>query len=64
VDEITGDVTGLIDWEMARFWPEWREYRKALFGGRCQGRWLEIVEEIMPSYRKEFEIDTELKMFR
>ncbi|BDD61520.1 hypothetical protein MAP00_006562 [Monascus purpureus] len=63
VDEKTGDITGIIDWEMAGFWPEWWEYRKALFGSGCQRWWLDIVDQVMPSYQKEFEIDSEIEMF-
>jgi Phosphotransferase enzyme family len=63
VDENTGDITGIIDWEMAGFWPEWWEYRKALFGGRCQRWWLDIVDAVMPSYPKEFDVDSEVEMF-
>jgi aminoglycoside phosphotransferase len=31
VDPVSGSITGIIDWEMAGFWPQWWEYRKALF---------------------------------
>lgn len=48
--EITGDITGLINWEIAGFWPEWWECRKALFDGQCQRWWLDIVNEVMPSH--------------
>jgi hypothetical protein len=35
----------------------------SLFGGRCQ-RWrLGIVDKVIPSYEKGFEIDNELEMF-
>lgn len=36
LDPSTGNVTGVLDWEMAGFWPEWWEFRKALFGSRSQ----------------------------
>jgi hypothetical protein len=48
---------------MAGFWPEWWEYRKALFGGRCQKWWADIVKDVMPPYEKEFEADVVLEMF-
>ncbi|WEW55273.1 hypothetical protein PRK78_000702 [Emydomyces testavorans] len=63
VDESTGSVMAIIDWEMAGFWPEWWEFRKAVFGGRCQKWWADIVKDIMPSYEKEFEADSILEMF-
>ncbi|KDQ07007.1 hypothetical protein BOTBODRAFT_88634, partial [Botryobasidium botryosum FD-172 SS1] len=31
IDPTAGKVVGIIDWEMAGFWPDYWEYRKALF---------------------------------
>lgn len=36
VDKVNGNVTGIIDWEMAGFLPAWWESRKALYGVRHQ----------------------------
>ncbi|KAH6871037.1 hypothetical protein B0T10DRAFT_417749, partial [Thelonectria olida] len=36
VDPTTASVTGIVDLEMAGFWPEWCEYREALFGARSE----------------------------
>lgn len=33
VDFASGRVTGVLDWEMAGFWPEWWEYRKGVVWG-------------------------------
>ncbi|POR37744.1 Uncharacterized protein TPAR_02066 [Tolypocladium paradoxum] len=63
VDPTTGNVTGILDWEMAGFWPEWWEYRKALFGARSQLWWINILKEIMQEYPSETEVDMELEMF-
>jgi hypothetical protein len=63
VDQETGDVTGIIDWEMAGFWPGWWEYRKALYGSRQQRWWIDLVDRIMPSYWKELEVDSDLEAF-
>jgi hypothetical protein len=63
LDQKTGNVTGIIDWEMAGFWPEWWEYRKALFGSRLQRWWFDVVNTIMPLYEKEFEVDCDLEMY-
>jgi len=63
VDQRSGDVTGIIDWEMAGFWPEWWEYRKALFGGRYQQWWVNVVKDIMPQYEKELAVDMDLEAF-
>lgn len=37
VDPETGDITALLDWEMAGYWPEWWEFRKAMAGSRNRG---------------------------
>ncbi|CAH0034479.1 unnamed protein product [Clonostachys rhizophaga] len=63
LDPTTGSVTGIVDWEMAGFWPEWWEYRKALFGSRSRQWWIEIVKQIMKEYQHETEADMELEMF-
>ncbi|KAF4450196.1 phosphotransferase enzyme family domain-containing protein [Fusarium austroafricanum] len=60
---ITCSVTGIVDWEMAGFWPEWWEYRKALFGSRSRQWWIDIPKQIMKEYRSETEADMELEMF-
>ena len=57
VDPATGDVTGILDWEMAGFWPDWWEYRKAMFGARCLLWWIDILKEIMQEYPSETEAD-------
>lgn len=64
VDASTGDVTGILDWEMAGFWPEWWEYRKALFGGRTgESWWVGIVSSVMKAYPSETDTDMDLEMF-
>lgn len=63
VNQTTGEVTGILDWEMAGFWPAWWEYRKALFGARSQLWWIKILKEVMQEYSKETEADMELEMF-
>ncbi|KAI0133663.1 hypothetical protein BJ170DRAFT_699589 [Xylariales sp. AK1849] len=63
VDPVSGSVTGIIDWEMAGFWPQWWEYRKVLFGGRNRGWWQSLVPKIMSSYDTETEVDMELEMY-
>jgi hypothetical protein len=62
-DPVTGNVTGILDWEMASFWPEWWEYRKALFGARSQLWWVNILKEFIQEYPNETEVDMELEMF-
>jgi hypothetical protein len=63
LDPTTGFITGIVDWEMAGFWPEWWEYRKALFGSRSRPWWIKILGQVMKEYRLETEVDMELEMF-
>ncbi|KAF4958092.1 hypothetical protein FGADI_2650 [Fusarium gaditjirri] len=63
LDPMTGSITGIVDWEMAGFWPEWWEYRKALFGSRSREPWNGIVKQIMTAYDAETDVDMDLEMF-
>ncbi|KPM39382.1 hypothetical protein AK830_g7217 [Neonectria ditissima] len=63
VDPTTGSVTGIVDWEMAGFWPEWWEYRKALFGSRSQPWWRDILKQIMKEHESQTEVDMDIEMF-
>lgn len=63
VDPTTGHVTGIIDWEMAGFWPRWWEYRKGLCGARCQIWWDNILKQVMVAYPDATEADIDLEMF-
>jgi aminoglycoside phosphotransferase (APT) family kinase protein len=63
VDPKTGNVTGILDWEMAGFWPKWWEYRKALFGSRSQLWWIDILKKFVQENTSETETDMELEMF-
>lgn len=63
VDPATGDVSGVLDWEMAGFWPEWWEFRKALFGGRSQTWWMEVVRGVMADHSVVTDVDMDLEMF-
>ncbi|RMZ75099.1 hypothetical protein DV738_g5654, partial [Chaetothyriales sp. CBS 135597] len=62
VDPDTGTITGIIDWEMAGFWPEWWEYRKAMLGSR-QLWWAQLVDQVMQRYPAETEADMDIEMF-
>ncbi|KAK4246730.1 kinase-like domain-containing protein [Corynascus novoguineensis] len=44
VDPVTARVTGLIDWEMAGFWPEWFQYARITHGcSRDDDEWKAIL---------------------
>ncbi|TQV95897.1 hypothetical protein V2A60_001064 [Cordyceps javanica] len=62
VDEATGDVTGITDWETAGFWPEWWEYYMALLGPRGeQSWWRQVVVSIMSEYPVEVAIMADIE---
>jgi aminoglycoside phosphotransferase len=63
VEPDSGKVTGILDWEMAGFWPRWWEYRKALYGARSQSWWRDILGKITEEYREETDNDMDLEMF-
>ncbi|KAM3451913.1 hypothetical protein MY3296_004919, partial [Beauveria thailandica] len=61
VDEATGRLYGVTDWETAGFWPEWWDYYMALLGTRGeQSWWRQIVAEVMKEYPEELKIMTEM----
>lgn len=62
VDPETGKITGIIDWEMAGFWPEWWEYRKAMIGSSKRW-WAEMVDQVMDQYVTETLADMDIEMF-
>ena len=63
IEPDTGKVTGILDWEMAGFWPSYWEYRKALFGDRAQLWWIAILKDVMQEHRNETEADMEIEMY-
>jgi aminoglycoside phosphotransferase (APT) family kinase protein len=63
VDAATGHVTGIIDWEMAGFWPRWWEYRKGLCGGMSRIWWAQILKQIMVANEDATEADMDLELF-
>ncbi|KAI9808751.1 MAG: hypothetical protein M1825_003903 [Sarcosagium campestre] len=63
VQETTGHVTGIVDWEMAGWWPEYWEYNKARFGEGDIPWWVNLIEEVMPAYESEWRLDFDLRSF-
>lgn len=62
VDPSTGAVTGIIDWEMAGFWPEWWEFRTAMQSAN-ERWWAELVYQVMAQYESETEADMDIEKF-
>ena len=53
---VKGDrVVGIVDWEMAGFYPEYWEYVKAMYHPNWQSRWIEdgLVDTILKPYYLE-----------
>lgn len=63
VDEATGAVTAILDWEMAGFFPRWWEYRKALHGSRGTMWWAELLRQVMVANDDAVLADQDLEMF-
>ena len=63
VDPATGAVTGVVEWDMAGFWPEWWEFRKALYASRSQTWWIDVVKQILREHLAETVVDMDLEMF-
>lgn len=60
-----GRIVGIIDWEMAGFWPQYWEYRKALYGYGClelEG-WQDIGDAVMTPYPSECAFDNSIQFF-
>ncbi|KAJ8107641.1 hypothetical protein OPT61_g8724 [Boeremia exigua] len=63
VDPAKGKITGVIDWEMAGWWPAYWEYTKSLFGNRYMPWWKALVANVLHAYRDELEIERVLQEF-
>ncbi|OBT82835.1 hypothetical protein VE02_08440 [Pseudogymnoascus sp. 03VT05] len=63
VEPTTGRVTGIIDWEMAGWWPVYWEYTKSRFGSRCQTWWKTLIAHVLDPYEREFRIEDDLQQF-
>lgn len=63
VDEATGAVTAILDWEMAGFLPRWWEYRKALHGSREVMWWAELLRQVMVANLDAVMADQDLEMY-
>ncbi|KAF2223512.1 kinase-like domain-containing protein [Elsinoe ampelina] len=63
VDPSTNTITGILDWEMAGFWPEWWEYSKALSGWRHQVWWENVVRQVTQAFPDVMHADRDIEMF-
>jgi aminoglycoside phosphotransferase (APT) family kinase protein len=63
VEPSTGKVTGIIDWEMAGWWPAYWEYTKSLFGSRYMLWWKALVGEVLDLYPSKLQIERILQQY-
>jgi aminoglycoside phosphotransferase (APT) family kinase protein len=63
VDPSTGKITGIIDWEMAGWWPAYWEYTKSRFGNRYMQWWKALVGKVLDPYPSELRIERILQQF-
>ncbi|KAF1843218.1 uncharacterized protein K460DRAFT_418322 [Cucurbitaria berberidis CBS 394.84] len=63
VEPTTGRITGIVDWEMAGWWPAYWEYNKSLFGNRYMPWWKALVAKVLRPYPDELQIDRILQVF-
>ncbi|KAB8264687.1 kinase-like protein [Aspergillus pseudonomiae] len=53
-----GKITGIVDWEIAGWFPEYWEYTKAHYTVRSVIRWLaDVVDEVFEGYRNELVVE-------
>ncbi|KAF2453928.1 hypothetical protein BDY21DRAFT_387833 [Lineolata rhizophorae] len=63
VEPSAGKITGIIDGEMAGWWPEYWEYTKSLFGSRYVPWRKELVEKVLHPYPSQLRIERILQQF-
>jgi len=63
VDPATGRINGVIDWEMAGWWPKYWEYTKSRFGSRYQSWWVGLMNNVLTPYLHELRIEKDLQEF-
>ena len=51
-----GKVTGIIDWELSGWYPEYWEYAKSLYVWRWQSDWYDYLEKILHPYYAEYAV--------
>lgn len=53
-----GKVTGIIDWELSGWYPEYWEFVKSLYVWRWQNDWYDYLEKILRPYYAEYAFHT------
>lgn len=63
VEPTTGRIIGIIDWEMAGWWPAYWEYTKSRFGNRHQTWWKKLMADVLYPYQHELQLEEDLQQF-
>jgi len=63
VEQSTGRITGILDWEMAGWWPSYWEYTKSRYGDRYQPWWKSLMASVLVSCERELQIEEDLQQF-
>jgi hypothetical protein len=63
VEPVTGAITGILDWEMAGWLPEYWEYLKARSGWRYEDWWVSLLKGVLTSYDDERTLDFDLECY-
>ncbi|TRM67709.1 kinase-like domain-containing protein [Schizophyllum amplum] len=61
------NVTGIVDWEMAAWMPEYWDYTKSLYlpyYKSKKGKWFEVMTKIYPQYSDEIAAEIEIFNWR
>ena len=53
-----GNVTGIVDWELCGWYPEYWEFTKALYTWKWQNDWDSFLVKILQPYYPEYAIHT------
>ena len=55
-----GQMTGLIDWDCAGWFPEYWDYAVAIYHHRRNPFWVGCFSRVFPQYEDELEIEKEI----
>jgi aminoglycoside phosphotransferase len=63
VEPTSGRITGIIDCEIAGWWPAYWKYTKSRFGSRYQTWWKTLLGHILDPHERELRIEEDLQQF-
>lgn len=51
-----GSITGILDWELSGWYPEYWEFAKALYVWRWQNDWVDYLTRALEPYYNEYAV--------